>query len=176
MKKAGDEGPPVRGEFLKLNAKAFGFVETRPLQNGHPKIAWELEQDLPYALLQCFRDGEQRTQSPTHRFQEAILDRLEVALAGSPNQRIPLTDLCSVIGISDRRLRARCHAVLGMSPTAYVRLCRLTRVRAAIVNAEPEALCIAELARQFGFTDAGRFSAAYRLAFGEPPSATLPRP
>jgi AraC-like DNA-binding protein len=133
---------------------------THSPQVGHPIIAWKLEQDLLYALLQCFRDGEQRTQSPTHRFQVAILDRLEVALAGSPNQCIPLTDLCSVIGVSDRRLRTCCHAGPEMSPTAYMRLCRLTRVRAAIVNAEPGALCIAELARQFGFTDAGLFSAA----------------
>jgi AraC-like DNA-binding protein len=60
-----------------------------------------------------------------------------------------------------------------MSPGQYARLRRLNLVRAALRRADPAATSIAEIARQYGFSELGRFAAAYRTAFGETPSATL---
>jgi transcriptional regulator GlxA family with amidase domain len=66
-----------------------------------------------------------------------------------------------------------CADFLGMSPGQYARVRRLNLVRAALRRAEPATTAIAEVARQYGFCELGRFAASYRATFGEAPSTTL---
>jgi len=70
-------------------------------------------------------------------------------------------------------LRSLCHEFLGLSPLAYVRLRRLNLVRAALLRSDPAIATVSGVARHHGFSELGRFAAAYRAAFGESPSTTL---
>jgi AraC-like DNA-binding protein len=62
-----------------------------------------------------------------------------------------------------------------MSPSRYVRLRQLNQVRAALRRADPATASIGAIANQYGITELGRFSVAYRTIFGESPSTTLRR-
>jgi transcriptional regulator GlxA family with amidase domain len=50
---------------------------------------------------------------------------------------------------------------------------RLARVRDALRAADPHRDTVAEAAHRCGFGHLGRFAAAYRAKYGEPPSTTL---
>jgi AraC-like DNA-binding protein len=66
-----------------------------------------------------------------------------------------------------------CVEFLDMSPLAYARLRRLNLARLALMRTERGSTSVARVARKYGFSELGRFAAAYRAVFGEPPSATL---
>jgi AraC-like DNA-binding protein len=163
-------------EFAKLHTRAIEFVERRPGRAGFTEVAQPLEQDMLYALLCCFSNGHCEPPSASRSFQAGVMNRLAAILAAEPHRRLAVADLCAALDVSNRTLAACCRAVVGMGPASYMRLYRLSRAQAAIIDAERGTASIADLARQFGFSKPGRFAAAYRLAFGELPSATLSRP
>ena len=163
-------------EFTKLLCRSMEFVEKRPGRAGSPEVAQALEHDLLYALLYCLRNGRDELPSPECRLRATVVNQVAAMLAEAPHRRLAVTDLCAAIGVSDRVLNMCCRAVLGMGPATYMRLYRLNHARAAIIEAAAGTARIADLAGRYGFADAGRFAAAYRLAFGELPSATLSHP
>jgi transcriptional regulator GlxA family with amidase domain len=58
---------------------------------------------------------------------------------------------------------------------SYLRGVRLRRVHEELQTAHPHATTVRAVASRFGFLHMSRFAAAYRDAFGEPPSHTLNR-
>src|SRR5260370_38201378 len=84
-----------------------------------------------------------------------------------------MSELCAGAGVPERTLRMCCADFLGMSPTGYARLRRLNLVRSALLRNSPTTTTIGTLAREYGFSELGRFAAAYRAGFGEPPPTTL---
>jgi transcriptional regulator GlxA family with amidase domain len=101
--------------------------------------------------------------------------RFEEVLAAHPNQPLHISELCELIGVTERTLRSCCAEFLGISPSRYVLLRRLKRVQVALPDADPATPSVAEIASGRGFTELGRFAGAYRIAFGESPSTTLRR-
>jgi AraC-like DNA-binding protein len=63
-----------------------------------------------------------------------------------------------------------------MSPMRYLWLRRMHLARRGLRVANPAATTVTEIATNYGFWELGRFSVAYRLLFGESPSAALRRP
>ncbi|QIB33715.1 helix-turn-helix domain-containing protein [Ancylobacter pratisalsi] len=84
-----------------------------------------------------------------------------------------VVDICASIGVSERALQYAFREYVGMSPVAYLRLCRLNRVRAALLAASPEETTVTQVAMQFGFLHLGRFAGDYKRLFEQAPSATL---
>lgn len=163
----------VTAELLRLHAQACRIAETRPDTIAHPHAAWVLEQDVLGALVKCLTVEEpHRHSGPRHRH-AGIMARLENVLASHPDQQLPMRDLCALVGAPERTLRMCCARFLGMSPGSYARLRRLNLVRAALRRADPETASVEAVARQYGFSELGRFAVAYRTLFGEPPSRTL---
>jgi AraC-like DNA-binding protein len=77
--------------------------------------------------------------------------------------------------VTEWTLRSCCAEFLGMSPTRYVLLRRLSRARVALRDTVPGGVNVLELVHGFGFPELGRFEAAYLAAFGETPLTTLQR-
>ena len=92
--------------------------------------------------------------------------RLEEVLAEHLGEPLPTTELCEPNGVTERTLRSCCAEFLGMSPIRYVLLRRLSRARVALRDADSDGANLLEFVRRFGFTELGRFEAAYRAAFG----------
>ncbi|MFB2554236.1 AraC family transcriptional regulator [Herbiconiux liangxiaofengii] len=93
------------------------------------------------------------------------------------NVAAPLSpsDIAAEVGLTPRGLQQAFQRQLGATPTEYLRGLRLERVRAELVHLSPRDATVAEVAARWGFTHAGRFSAAYAARFREYPSATLQR-
>lgn len=83
------------------------------------------------------------------------------------------TEVAAAAGLSVRGLQSAFQRALGMRPIAYIRLARLDHAHADLALGSPHTTTVAEVARRWGFGNAGRFSAAYVSRFGELPSATL---
>ncbi|MBT1624152.1 AraC family transcriptional regulator [Curtobacterium flaccumfaciens pv. oortii] len=88
---------------------------------------------------------------------------------------ITSTDLAEVASLSLRALQQAFQRQLGVSPNGYLRGVRLDRVRDELLHADPAGTSIADVARQWGFAHAGRFSAAYLERHGEYPRDTMRR-
>jgi transcriptional regulator GlxA family with amidase domain len=110
-----------------------------------------------------------------HRHHAVIMAKLEEVLGQDPGRPLQVPQLSELIGVTGRTLQLCCSVFLGIGPTRYVMLRRLKQVRIALRGAGPDSTSVAEVARRHGFTQLGRFTGAYRSAFGESPSTTLQR-
>ncbi|PVB60961.1 AraC family transcriptional regulator [Labrenzia sp. 011] len=86
-----------------------------------------------------------------------------------------IADICTALNVSQRTLQYAVREYVGLSPLAYLRVCRLNRARAALAAASPQDTTITQVAMRFGFLHLGRFAGGYRQMFGETPSETLAR-
>jgi AraC-like DNA-binding protein len=86
---------------------------------------------------------------------------------------ITLEQLCDAARVSARALQQACLARWGQTPIDLVSSRRLNMVRSLL--ATRGANSVTEAAVRGGFSHLGRFSIAYRRAFGEAPSETLAR-
>jgi AraC-like DNA-binding protein len=77
-----------------------------------------------------------------------------------------LSEVCAYAGMSERTLRRRIMAEVGMTWEAYRRLSRVLRAISLLRDAE---VSITEVAAQCGFGSAAAFSRAFRLAMREAP-------
>ena len=142
---------------------------------SHREVARALEQELVHALVNCLAAGDAHDHDAARRRHADVMVRFEEALATQSDRPLQVPELCAAIGVPERTLRVSCAEFLGMAPTRYIRLRRLNMVRAALRRADPATASVAELARRYGFTELGRFAAAYRTVFGETPSTTFRR-
>ncbi len=156
-----------------LHAQACHLAETNPKLLTHPEVSRAIEQDLIHAVVTCLTSNETREYSGPERHHIDIMDRYEQVLAKQSEQQLKIPELCAAIGVSERTLRTCCEKFLGMSPAQYIRLQRLTKVRAALRRVDASTATVADLARGFGFSELGRFAGLYQQVFGEMPSATL---
>src|SRR5690606_17361276 len=83
-----------------------------------------------------------------------------------------IIELCALVGVSERTLQYAFRTYVDMTPVAYLRACRLNRVRTVLRVSDPQATTITAVAVRFGFLHLGRFSRDYRRQFGELPSQT----
>ncbi|MEE4380239.1 MAG: helix-turn-helix transcriptional regulator [Candidatus Competibacteraceae bacterium] len=88
------------------------------------------------------------------------------------HESITLKDLASSAGCGYRALQMAFNDAFGLSPMTYLKTVRLTRAREALLTSDGSTT-VADVAKQWGFSDLGRFSQSYRLMFGELPSETL---
>lgn len=100
------------------------------------------------------------------------VERLERWLDQHLGENIKLDQLCAVSGVRWRALQKLMLARYGQSPLEWVNARRLAAARARLLQA-PSGVAISTVALDCGFSHLGRFSAAYRRAHGELPSATL---
>jgi AraC-like DNA-binding protein len=156
-----------------LHAKACHLAETKSQLLAHPEVSRAIEQDLIHALVNCLTSNESHEYSGPERHHMKIMDRFEQVLAKHSEGQLQIPELCAAIGVSERTLRTCCGKFLGMSPAQYIRLQRLTKVRAALRRVDSSTVTVADLARGFGFWELGRFAGLYQQVFGEMPSATL---
>jgi AraC-like DNA-binding protein len=88
---------------------------------------------------------------------------------------IGVVDIVRAAGVSARALQYGFRRWRGMGPAAWLRQRRLERARDELAAAEPGQTTVTTVALGLGFLHLGKFSAAYRARFGEPPARTLRR-
>ena len=167
--------PGDAARLRRLHAQACRLAETKPKMLTHPEVARAIEQGLIQALVTCLIAAKVQEDGAANRRHARIMIRFEEVLAENISQPLHMAKLSELIGVTDQRLRSCCAEFLGISPSRYVLLRRLKRVRIALRDADPNTADVAELAQYCGFTELDRFAGVYHAAFGETPSTTLRR-
>jgi AraC-like DNA-binding protein len=167
--------PRDAARLQRLHTQACRLAETKSKTLSHPQVARAIEEGLIQALVTCLTTSDARDDAANSRHRAQIMARFEEAVKDNPNRPWHVSEICERIGVTDRTLRSCCAEFIGISPSRYLLLRRLKQVRTALRNADPANASVAELARNHGFTELGRFAEIYRRAFGETPSATLER-
>jgi len=177
---------PLKGKILRpsardvarlrrLHAQVCRLAETKPKLLAHTEVARAIEQGLIQTLVACLTGASMRADGAIKRRHASVMIRFEEVLAEHLGEPLDTTELCELIGLTERTLRSYCAEFLGMSPIRYVLLRRLSRARVALRDADPDGANLLELVRGFGFADLGLFEASYGAAFGETPLTTLQR-
>jgi AraC-like DNA-binding protein len=86
--------------------------------------------------------------------------------------RPAVPDIAAACGLSQRGLQDVFARTLGTTPNRFLRDHRLDQVRGSLLRGQAEQ-GVTTIARRWGFTNPGRFAAAYRERFGEDPATTL---
>ena len=81
---------------------------------------------------------------------------------------IQLSDIATAAGCSVRTLGSVFQRFRGRTPLAALHACRLEQVHAELSRSAADAP-IGAIARRYGFTNASRFTVAFRRRFGEAP-------
>lgn len=97
--------------------------------------------------------------------------RAEEFMRAHADRPLRMTEIAAAAGCSLRTLEATFERVRGETPLAALRAIRLDKVREVLQRGAGES--VGDVARRFGFTNAGRFAAAYARRFGEHPSDTI---
>lgn len=107
-----------------------------------------------------------------HRVQRYIVNRVRELVLASPQCPPSIGEICQDLRISRRSLNHAFVRVLAITPVAYMRNIRLNRVRAALLQEDPTAATISDVALRWGFWHMSLFARYYRELFGELPSQT----
>ena len=128
---------------------------------------------LTEAVLQC----TQQIQTPSKGLgisnKRRIVAKARAYMQQHSETVLAVPDICKAIGTSRRALQYAFEDVLQISPVTYLRLMRLNRVRASLL--QPTTASVGDTAARWGFWHLSRFAAEYKALFGELPSTTLQR-
>jgi AraC-like DNA-binding protein len=113
--------------------------------------------------------------APCPRPGPAAVHRAVDLLEAEPERPWTVGDLARRVGLSTRALQYGFAAQAGLSPMAYLRQVRLQRAHADLRAGGGAGPSVAGVASRWGFTNFGRFAAAYRARYGHAPSETLRR-
>jgi AraC-like DNA-binding protein len=114
-------------------------------------------------------EGE-ATEAPPRAIRAAI-DVIEA----EAHQPLTVSALAARSYVSVRSLQQGFRGHLGTTPMAYLREVRLRRARQDLLESDPSIDGVASIAFRWGFTNLGRFAAAYAAHYGENPAVTLRR-
>jgi AraC-like DNA-binding protein len=151
-----------------MSCTAPGIFASRPAIEA-------LEDALLRPMIMCLRHGEARKESKPRGRRAAIAITFEEVVEANFDRPLLVSDICRIIGVSERTLRNVCQEQLGMSPHRFLALRRLHLARRALLRSDQYSATVTGIAMSHGVWELGRFAAAYRLQFGESPSATLRR-
>ncbi|HTI80552.1 MAG TPA: helix-turn-helix domain-containing protein [Acetobacteraceae bacterium] len=168
--------PGALSRLMRLYAAATTLSIDSPDVVASEIAARSLEQTLAEALIGCVLDQRKDEDRAAVRSHQTIMRRFHRILEANAGEPLYVPDVCVAIGVSERTLRSCCQEHLDMGPKQFLLLRRIHLAHRALIASDSVETTVTDIATQFGFWQFGRFASAYRVIFGEPPSATLRRP
>jgi DNA-binding response OmpR family regulator len=102
---------------------------------------------------------------------QQFLQRLQAIVEENmADENFQVEQLCRKVGIGERQLYRKLHALLDCTPAAYVRQIRLDRAGQLL---EKGAGSVSEITFQVGYANTSAFARAFREVFGQSPSEFL---
>jgi AraC-like DNA-binding protein len=160
--------PPAALARLRLLHACAGQVA----ETSESFALW-LEDALTKAMAQVIGIGPHTTDSVARQNHQMIIRRFQELVESQPAAPFHMQQISDAIGVSSRTLRMACQTQLGVSPTQYLLLHRMSMARRALRDADSGVTRVTDVATEFGFLELGRFAVKYREIFGETPSSTL---
>lgn len=169
-----DHGGRMLQHTLDMIARQLAGPES-PL--AHPTLAARLEEFIINALLH----------SQPHNYLAALtaerpaavprqVRRAEEYIHANAGEIIKLSQIAEAAGCSVRALQLAFRTFRDTTPMSLLRRTRLERAHAELLQSDPGATTVTEIAVKYGFFNVGRFAQDYRSAFGQSPSETLRQP
>jgi AraC family transcriptional regulator, ethanolamine operon transcriptional activator len=172
-------GAAMAGQLFAFGKSLVELAIEQPaLFNEHAEQRAAAHSELMETLLDTLassRDAAPDRGERTRQRQSEMVHSVEQYALAHTDDMLYVTDLCKIVGASERSLEYAFTAVMGMAPKVYLARLRLHRVREALLRAQPGSTTVAIEALNWGFWHLGEFSGAYRNCFGELPSQTLRR-
>lgn len=165
----------LMSRLRRVHGAAISLAASTPDILTKPEVGKAVGQALIHAAVACLVAGDKIETTRISPAGSRVMRRLEELLEVKPNEPLYVPEICAVVGIGERSLRAYCQEHLGMSPHRYLWLRRMNMAQRALIRADRRTTTVTDIATQFGFGELGRFAVSYRVLFGEPPSATLGR-
>jgi AraC family ethanolamine operon transcriptional activator len=169
------EVAPDRQEGLRAYLRQlFALAERQPERlavNGWPRLVADDLVPLVVEALAPLAGQTNRLLRPIARIE--LVKATQRWMDEHPMEPITLDALCRRVHAGRRSLIQGFREHLGMGPMAYLKRQRLHGARRVLLAADPAQTCVASVAGEFGFLNAGHFAIAYRELFGERPSITL---
>ena len=132
--------------------------------------------DLVSLAIRFVVDSRIETEpTPTLGRRLEIIRKAEEFVESFPGRSFQIPDVCRHVGTSERSLRYAFEDLAGISPAAYLKAHRLSRVHSALLEADSSETLVKTIAYEHHFWHLGQFARDYRLAFDERPSETLAR-
>lgn len=125
------------------------------------------------SLAACLATLDDAGRVPRESARRRIVRQSLGYIADNLASPVKLGDICRKVGVSERTLIYAFKQQLGLTPKAYVNICRLNMVRREMECGRVAS--ITDAATRWGFWHMGQFSADYKRFFGELPSLTLSR-
>lgn len=186
---AAERGDVTSGPVAFLHAAPVGeaalrrwravLSETTPVLldlAAPPLLRAEADRRLALAVLETFPHEAGRAVPAASAPLASGSRRLALAveyLHEHAHEPISVAEIARAADLSVRGLQVALSRALDVSPTVLLRQIRLDRVHADLAVATPETATVGGVARRWGFSHLGRFSASYHERFGEHPSTTL---
>ena len=161
--------------FFSVIHSAIRAVQATPVILASPQATAALEQALLQPMILCMGQGEAQKESIPRGRRAIIAKRFEATVDDNFDTPLLVPDLCRMIGVPGRTLRALCQEQLGMSPQRFLALRRLHLTRRALLWSDHRSMTVTDIVTSHGVWELGRFAVAYKSLFGESPSATLRR-
>lgn len=135
----------------------------------------EINDDILRIFLRGFVDLElmKVDSSSMDRMGSKLLKQTRELMEAPHKEALSVDLLVKELGVSRRQLFRAFNAHVGMPPSRFLKLYRLSRVRRELVLADPSQVSVSSIALKWDFRELGRFAVEYREIFGESPSQTL---
>lgn len=141
-----------------------------------PSLTHQLARLLAVTALETFPNttmGRHLDAGPG-RVAPAATRRAAAYVEAHAHEPVQLAEMAAAAGTSPRALQYGFRRHLGATPMGYLRQVRLQRAHRELQAADPTSgVTVAAVAARWGFATPGRFTTAYRAAYGQPPSQTL---
>jgi len=112
--------------------------------------------------------------APVSASASAVVRRAAQFMDEHLTEPITVAAIAAAARVSPRGLQAAFHREVGTSPMAYLRRVRLAEAHRDLIAADASTgETVASVGLRWGFSNASRFAAAYRDAYGPSPSRTL---
>jgi AraC-like DNA-binding protein len=138
---------------------------------GAPLVATHFADALLHHLLSTQPHNHRALlEAPARAAEPRYVQRAAEYLEAKADAPVSMAELSTVTGISVRSLQAGFRSFRGCSPMEFLRARRLELARQQLLAGA--AATVAQVALACGFEHFGRFSAYYRVRFGESPVTT----
>lgn len=111
--------------------------------------------------------------APSYSHRQAVVRKIREYVAAAGEMPTTMAELCDIGCVSRRTLQYSFESILGISPSQFLRVTRLNRVKRML--SESGARSVSDAAAFNGFHHLSQFASDYKHLFGELPSQTLAR-
>ena len=109
----------------------------------------------------------------SRRRRDLAVDRVIEYVRHTQSPAFDMDTLCRIAGTSERTLLYAFKERYGISPHVFVKRWNLNSARRLLLQSNPTASTVTEIASSLGFQHQGEFAADYKKLFNELPSTTL---